>query len=120
MDVQQVEDRIRETYSARRVFGEPISLDGVTVIPAARIRGGGGGGQNEDVEGQGKGSGGGFGVLASPAGVYEIREGTVRWKPAFDPNRIIMGGQIVAAIGLLTVGRILVARINSRRRGWRS
>jgi uncharacterized spore protein YtfJ len=118
MDMEQVADRIRDTYSPRRVFGEPISQDGVTVIPAARIRGGGGGGQGEHVERHGKGSGGGFGVVASPAGVYEIRAGRVRWKPAIDPNRIIMGGQIVAAIGLLTVGRVLAARILARRKGW--
>jgi uncharacterized spore protein YtfJ len=32
------------------VFGEPYEKDGVTIIPAARIRGGAGGGGGEDAD----------------------------------------------------------------------
>ncbi len=102
-------DRARDVLTVRRVYGEPIERDGVTVIPAATVRGGGGGGS--DVEGNG---GGGFGVMASPAGVYVITEGRVRWRPALDLNRTIFMGQLVAIVFLLTV-RSVVKAIAKRR-----
>lgn len=34
----------REAITVRRVFGEPVEQDGVTIVPAAFVRGGGGGG----------------------------------------------------------------------------
>jgi flavin reductase (DIM6/NTAB) family NADH-FMN oxidoreductase RutF len=80
------------------VFGEPYEKDGVPVIPVARVQGGGGGGQGDAPEGGG--SGGGFGLSARPAGVFTVKAGTVRWEPALDINRIIIGGQIVAAVGI--------------------
>lgn len=99
--------------TVRRVYGDPIEKDGVTVIPAANVRGGGGGGSGES-EG-GKGSGGGFGVSASPAGAYVIRaDGRVMWRPALDLNRTILMGQIVAIVFLLTV-RSVVKAIAKRR-----
>jgi uncharacterized spore protein YtfJ len=82
--------------SVTRVFGEPHEQDGVTVIPAATVRGGGGGGGDNEDNG-----GGGFGLKARPAGAYVIKDGDVRWKPAVDPNRIVLGWQIVSALGLL-------------------
>src|SRR5690242_16392180 len=72
-------ERARDTMTVRRVFGDPIEKDGVTVIPAARLSGGAGVGG--DTEGNG---GGGFGVHARPAGAYVIKDGQVTWKPAID------------------------------------
>ena len=43
------------------------------------------------------GGGGGFGVRARPVGAYVIRGEQVDWEPAFDLNRVILGGQVVAA-----------------------
>ncbi|MBX5480457.1 MAG: hypothetical protein IRZ16_01215 [Myxococcaceae bacterium] len=115
MDALEVIDRIRETYSARRVFGEPIQQNGATVLPVARVRGGGGGGQGENPEQHGKGAGTGFGVNAEPVGVYEIRGGEVRWKPAFDVSRIILRQQIVMMVALLAVGRVLALKWSGNR-----
>ena len=55
----------------------------------------------------GEGSGGGFGYGATPAGVFVIKDGDVRWQPAIDVNRIVIGGQIVAVVLLLTIRAIL-------------
>lgn len=71
----------------RRVFGAPVERDGVTVIPAARVGGGGGAGRGTDQRGQ-DGEGGGFGLAGTPAGVYVIKDGKVRWQPAVDVNRL--------------------------------
>lgn len=97
-------ERAKDVMTVRRVFGEPIERDGVTLIPAAKVRGGGGAGG--DTAGNG---GGGFGVSATPAGAYVIKEGSVRWEPALDLNRTILVGQIVAIVFLLTVRSIAKA-----------
>jgi len=98
----------RDAMSVKRVFGEPIEKDGVTVIPVARIAGGGGGGSGDSEEGTG--SGGGYGVMAKPAGVYVVRDGEVTWQPAMDINKIVMGGQIVAVVLFLVIGSIFRVR----------
>lgn len=110
-----------EKAGVDRVFGTPITRDELTVIPVARVSGGGGGGggngpanarasENSVMSG----SGGGVGIAAKPAGVFAIRNGTIRWRPAVDINKIVLGGQIVAVVALLTVRAIVKAR--SRRR----
>lgn len=104
----------RDALTVKRVFGEPIEKDGVTIIPAARIGGGAGGGSGDSEDGSG--SGGGFGLIATPAGAYVIRDGEVTWQPAIDVNRIVMGGQIVAVVLLLVIGSIVRARSNASRR----
>ncbi len=104
MGPQQLITNTQEALTARRVFGEPIHVDGTTIIPAAVVRGGGGGGARVNQEG-----GGGFGMVARPAGAYVVRAGEVSWHPAIDVNRIIMGGQIVMITALLAL-RPLVLR----------
>ncbi len=111
MDPNELMQQARDALTVKRVFGEAYERDGVTVIPAASIRGGAGGGRGEgatpDGSGSGSGSGGGFGLTAKPAGAYVIEENKVRWQPAVDVNRIILGGQVVAIVLLLVLGRVL-------------
>ncbi|HKF00313.1 MAG TPA: spore germination protein GerW family protein [Actinomycetes bacterium] len=110
MDVQDVIAQARDVLTVKRVFGEPYEKDGLTIIPAARVAGGAGGGDGEDPAGKGKGSGSGFGMVSRPAGAFLIREGELHWRPAVDINRIILGGQAVAIVALLTVRAIVKAR----------
>ena len=116
MQVQDVIDQARDTLTVKRVFGEPYEKDGVTVIPAARVRGGAGGGTGEDPNGQGRGSGSGFGVTARPVGAFIIRDGDLKWRPAVDVNRIVLGGQVVVVVALLTARAIVKARSRSNAR----
>lgn len=104
MKALEILEQAREAMSVRRVFGEPYQEEGVTVIPAAHIRGGGGGGG--DTEGNG---GGGFGLVASPAGAYVIKGGEVAWRPAVDVNRLAFGGQVVAIAALLVLRSVVKA-----------
>ena len=115
MDVQDVIAQAKDTLTVKRVFGEPYEKDGVTVIPAARVQGGAGGGSGEDPNSQGRGSGSGFGVTARPVGAFIIRDGDLSWRPAVDVNRIILGGQLVVVVALLTVRGIVKARSRSKR-----
>lgn len=114
MDAEELLERARDALSGQRVFGDPVERDGVTVIPAASVRGGGGGGVGEDVEGQ-QGMGGGFGLLARPTGAYVLQGGRVRWQPALDVNRLL------TAIANLTIAvlfyRWRLAAIRARRGG---
>ena len=110
MDPNELMQQVKDALTVKRVIGEPYERDGLTVIPAATIRGGAGGGGGEgktpDGAASGSGSGGGFGLTAKPAGVFVIDGNKVRWQPAVDVNRIILGGQIVAIVLLLVAGSV--------------
>lgn len=101
-----------EGMAAKKVFGEPITRDDVTIIPVAMVKGGGGGGGGgpSPDDHKGGGSGGGFGVRARPAGVFAVRDAEVSWRPAVDVNRIVLGGQLVAVVALLTIRSLVKAR----------
>jgi uncharacterized spore protein YtfJ len=114
MEIQDVLAQARDSLTVKRVFGEPYEQNGVTIIPAARIQGGAGAGGGEDPQGQGKGSGSGFGMTARPVGAFIIREGELSWRPAVDVTRIVLGGQVVAVVALLTVRAIVKARAKAR------
>jgi uncharacterized spore protein YtfJ len=108
MDVQEVINQARDAMNVRQVYGEPIHQGDVTIIPAARVRGGAGGGGGDGPQGQGSGSG--FGLMASPAGMYVLRNGDVKWRPAVDLNRVVMGIQLVAITGLFVLRALLTRR----------
>lgn len=98
MDINQFVSTAQDAITVRRVYGEPVERDGAVVIPAARVAGGGGGGDGQEPSGQ-RGEGGGFGIRATPAGAFVIKDGSVRWVPAVDPVRIISA----AVVGLVAV-----------------
>src|SRR6478736_5048313 len=108
--VERVIEQAREAITVRRVFGDPYEKNGVTVIPAARVQGAAGGGGGEGPDGQGMGSGSGFGLNARPVGAFLIRGDDVTWRPAIDLNRLVLGGQVVANVALLTIRTIVKAR----------
>ena len=111
MNASEILEQARDTLTVRRVFGEPIERDGVVVVPVATVRGTAGAGPGEGGTGgqTGSGGGGGWGLSARPSGVFVIDGGEVRWQPALDLNRVILGGQIVAIIGLLVARSIIKA-----------
>jgi hypothetical protein len=89
--VRMLAERVGLRAAAGAVFGEPVENDGVVVIPVARVRWGFGGGYGRGIEegsetGEvGEGSGGGGGVMASPVGFIEIRDGRAEFRRAPDP-----------------------------------
>ncbi|MBD5788064.1 hypothetical protein IF650_18055 [Cellulosimicrobium terreum] len=61
----------------------------------------GSGNADGEAGGEGSGGGGGFGVRVKAKGVFVVDDDGVRWQPALDLNRVILGGQAVgAAIGV--------------------
>jgi uncharacterized spore protein YtfJ len=92
---KRVARAVRDQATAKRVYGEPVELDGVTVIPVAAVRRCG---RQEDAEESGKGRGCSCNS-ARPVGLVVIRDGQVEWKPTFDLNRVVLAG--VGVLGLL-------------------
>jgi uncharacterized spore protein YtfJ len=84
-NVEEILEGARDAMNVRRVYGDPVEQEGVTVIPAAVVGGGGGGGGDSEQNG-----GAGFGVRAKPAGAYVIRGQEVTWVPAVDVTRIVL------------------------------
>ncbi|MEV6269658.1 spore germination protein GerW family protein [Kribbella sp. NPDC051936] len=114
-DVLEVLRGVVDSVKAGTVFGAPVSYKGLTVLPVARIAGGGGGGRGEDANGRGaEGSGGGIGLSARPVGVYVIKDDEVTWSPAVDVTKVVLGGQIVGIVALLTL-RTLFKILRDRR-----
>jgi hypothetical protein len=112
MNTQEILTGAQGALTARRVFGDPIEVRGVTILPVATIGGGGGGGQRGDEDGRV-----GFGVRARPAGVYVIRDdGSVSWRPALNLNLVILGGQLVGLAAILSLRSVLKASAQQARR----
>jgi uncharacterized spore protein YtfJ len=90
-NVDEILAGARDAINVKRVFGDPIESNGVTLLPAAKVGGGGGGGGDDTNNG-----GAGFGLSAKPVGAYVIKGDDVKWVPAFDVNRLIGLGLLVA------------------------
>jgi uncharacterized spore protein YtfJ len=112
MDASQLFSSMQQ-MDVQRVFGEPVERDGVTVIPVAAVMSGVGGGLGDsrgrtragdlDEEPAGaEGAGGGYGLMARPVGAWVIKGGEVSWQPALDLRWVITGGQLVAAVALVS------------------
>jgi uncharacterized spore protein YtfJ len=108
VNAQELIGRVQESLAAKRVFGEPIQVGSTTILPAAVVRGGGGGGSGRRETGANEGGGGGFGLNVRPTGVFAVHgDGRVSWHPAVDVNRVILGGQIIAATALLVLAPVI-------------
>ncbi|HET7799466.1 MAG TPA: hypothetical protein VFL38_03535 [Humibacillus xanthopallidus] len=107
MTLDELMSKAKDSITVKRVYGEPYEKEGVTVIPAAIVAGGGGGGSGTDESGS-NGEGGGFGMGGRPAGAFVIKDGEVTWRPAVDPNRVLLIAGMVAVTWLAT--RPFVAR----------
>jgi uncharacterized spore protein YtfJ len=110
MNVDELVRTAKDSMTVRRVYGDALEHDGVTIIPAATVAGGLGGGTGKDPKGQ-EGEGGGFGMTGRPVGVFVLRDGQVSWRPAVDVNRVVgILGVVVAAYVLM---RPRMARIRA-------
>jgi uncharacterized spore protein YtfJ len=119
MKIKDIIDQARDTFTVRRVYGEPIERNGLLLVPVAAVWGGAGGGGGEgrpagEGSAPGSGFGGGWGGETRPIGAFVIRGEEVSWQPVVDVNRAVLGGQIVAMVALVVAGMIVRARMRSR------
>ena len=109
MNATDLLTKVRDAMNVRTAIGEPVVQDGVVILPAAKIRGGAGGGVGPE-DSENGGAGGGFGMTSTPVGAFVIKDGKVSWRPAIDVNKVILGGQMVAIVALLTIRTIVKSR----------
>jgi uncharacterized spore protein YtfJ len=113
--LERLADKLGGRASVTAVYGEPVTADGVTVIPVAKVAFGFGGGAGREVGGtkSGDGGGGGGGAEAKPLGYIEIRDGTATYKPIRDP-----WSDVVLPLAALVIGGAIPKILRSlRRRG---
>jgi uncharacterized spore protein YtfJ len=118
-DVQKLLDALasmREKANVNACFGEPVTVEGRTVIPVARIGygfgigvGQGPTGETEEgtVERMGTSGGGGGGITASPLGVIEVTSKGTRIEPVVNKQRVAIASMLVAAWSTFWVARAL-------------
>lgn len=132
-DLSRISEAVAESFGVRQVYGEPVERDGVLVVPAARVSSGGGagGGGSEPAAATGQsragepagdaaaedgtpveggGGGLGFGRHAEPAGAFVLDDHGVRWVPAVDVNRVVLGGQVALVLAVAAVAWAVARR----------
>jgi len=107
---EEILAKTRDLVTVEKVYGAPYQSNGVTLIPAASVRGGMGSGEGEGSETAPAGRGAGMGITARPIGAFQIKGDDVVWVPAVDVSRVIVTGQMVAIVALLVLRSILKAR----------
>lgn len=107
--IEGATEHLRTSASVKTVYGSPITIEGKTVIPVAKVAYGFGAGSGSGPhakkggngkapkEGEGEGEGIGGGVAARPVGVVEITDEETRFVP-------IGGARKLAIIAVLGAG----------------
>jgi len=85
---------IIEHADAKTVYGEPVSVNGKTVLPVATVWYGFGGSSGGEGSNWQHGGGGGGGLIARPLGVVEITQSQTRFIP------IVSGRALLIAVGV--------------------
>lgn len=103
-------DRLGASASARTVYGDPVTTEGVTVIPVARALWtlGGGGGRDRHAARSGEGLGIGGVAHARAVGFIEIRDGKAAFVPIHDQRSETWYG-LAAVVAALTAPRLVRA-----------
>jgi uncharacterized spore protein YtfJ len=102
--LQSLKESILAQANVKAIYGDPISAQGKTIIPVAKVMyacgaGAGTGGVGESTA-KGEGGGGGGGVRAIPVGVLEISEQQTRFVPITDRKKLSAALVAGACLGL--------------------
>lgn len=111
------------SWGAKLAFGDPVTVGGHEVVPAALVvfgfGGGGGSGKWPErgsvPQGEGEGSGGGGGGYALPIGAYVGGPGGLRFRPNIVALAIV-SAPLVSAVGW-ALARIITAARSGRDTG---
>lgn len=126
--LESMRQGLTERLSAQVAYGEPVTTDGVTVIPVARVMlgfgAGGGVGESPHPSGNGEGASGGVGSgaggggVVQPLGFIEVSAGGARWVPQEPPvvetaMRAVALAAILAPFGgrRFFLGRLLMVAL---------
>jgi len=111
--VQSIVEKIQTSASVKTVYGEPIKVEGKTIIPVARVAYGfcmcscGNKAEAQEKQGQEQQGcgGGGAGLSVSPAGVLEISEGETRFIPTGLGSKLVGALLVGLFLGVMIAGK---------------
>ena len=101
MDFQELFRSLVNQAGAKTVYADPISSEGRTIVPVARVRCGFGGGSGKKARQDGEGGGGGGGFVSKPVGFIEISAQGTRFVPIIDGWDVAMAVGAGVCFGLL-------------------
>ena len=95
-------EHLKASASVKTVYGEPLTIDGKTVIPVAKVAYGFGGGVGKEPKekGESAGEGAGGGVSAKPVGVVQFDHGETTFVPIAPNRKLAMAALIASGVGL--------------------
>ncbi|HUL01843.1 MAG TPA: spore germination protein GerW family protein [Gemmatimonadales bacterium] len=107
--IESAVEHLRLGASVKTVYGEPIVIDGKTIIPVAKVAYGFGGGTATPVAEGGAepdakkqaSAGGGGGIAAKPVGVVEISAAETKFVPFGQPKKFAITALVGSGLGLL-------------------
>ncbi|PYX86739.1 MAG: hypothetical protein DMG68_14390 [Acidobacteria bacterium] len=103
--LQSLKEGILAQASVKSIYGDPVSAEGKTIIPVARIMYGYGAGAGTggvgDSRAKGEGGGGGGGVRAIPVGVIEVSSQPTRFVPISDRKKLTAAVFLGLGLGML-------------------
>ena len=117
--LEKLVEKVGGRANVKAVFGEPITRNGKTVVPVAKIRWGFGGGSGQGTspaEGEagglssGSGTGGGGGVTAEPIGYLEIDDEAASFKPiasSYPSPIFLLAAGFAGAIVIRAIARLV-------------
>src|ERR1700733_3038718 len=107
--LQSLKDSIVGQAGVKTIFGDPISAQGKTIIPIAKLIYGYGGGAGTggvgNASAQGEGGGGGAGVRAIPVGVIEVSDQETRFIPITSRKKMAGAVFVGSLLGIFLGGR---------------
>lgn len=101
MKLRDALDSIVPDPAAAQVYGQPYeTVDGVTVVPVAKVRGRTKpGAADADLR-----------LTAKPVGVFVIKNGEATWAPAVDSTRIALMGELIGLVAATFASLAMVRR----------
>jgi uncharacterized spore protein YtfJ len=101
---KSISERLQSAATVKTVYGDPITAEGKTIIPVARVRygfGGGGGSRGDN----GSQEGGGGGVEVTPIGILEVTPGETRFISFEDRRRMLKAALIAFLVSAFLFSR---------------
>jgi uncharacterized spore protein YtfJ len=105
MQFAEVLKSIIEHAGAKTVYGEPVSVEGKTVLPVATVWYGFGGNSGGKGNNWQHGGGGGGGLIAKPLGVVEVTQSQTRFIPIVSSRALLVAVGVGVYLGLLVGSR---------------
>ena len=105
MDFQELFRSLVNQAGVKTVYGDPISGEGRTIVPAARVRCGFGGGSGKKSGEKGDGGGGGGGFVSKPVGYIEVSAQGTRFVRIIDPRNVALALGVGMCLGWLLATR---------------